>query len=54
MGKFRGFLIIDMINGFTFSGAEDMFPAVERAAERIARLKRRMKQSRSTDPPRER
>lgn len=36
-------LIIDMINEFAFEQAERLFPAVEKAAENIARLKRRMK-----------
>jgi nicotinamidase-related amidase len=34
-------LIIDMINAFTFDGAERLFPAVTRAAEHIAELKAR-------------
>jgi nicotinamidase-related amidase len=36
-------LIIDMINEFTFDGAEKLFPAIEDTAEHIAALKRRMK-----------
>jgi nicotinamidase-related amidase len=36
-------LIIDMINPFTFDGAEQMLPAATAAAERIGTLKSRMK-----------
>lgn len=36
-------LVIDMINDFSFEGAECLFPAVEQAAERIAALKQRVK-----------
>lgn len=36
-------LIIDMINEFSFEGAEQMFPAILSTAERIAALKRRIK-----------
>jgi nicotinamidase-related amidase len=36
-------LIIDMINEFTFEGANGLFPAIELAACNIAALKRRMK-----------
>jgi len=34
-------LIIDMINDFSFAGAESLFPAVEQAAEHIAAFKQR-------------
>jgi nicotinamidase-related amidase len=40
-------LIIDMINEFKFEGVGRSLPAIERTARRIARLKRRMKESRS-------
>ena len=36
-------LIIDMINPFTFDGAEEMVPTASAAAERIVVLKGRMK-----------
>jgi nicotinamidase-related amidase len=36
-------LIIDMINEFTFDGAEKLFPAIEQTAEIIATLKQRIK-----------
>lgn len=36
-------LIIDMINEFTFDGAEKLFPAIEQAAQNIAMLKQRVK-----------
>ena len=36
-------LIIDMINEFTFDGAEKLFPAVEQTAQHIAMLKQRVK-----------
>lgn len=36
-------LMIDMINEFSFQGAEAMFPAVIGMAERIAQLKRQVK-----------
>lgn len=36
-------LIIDMINEFTFDGAEKLFPAIEQAAQIIATLKQRVK-----------
>ncbi len=39
-------LIIDMMNEFAFDRAQALFPAVEQAAERIAKLKRRMNQAR--------
>ncbi|NGZ03202.1 MAG: isochorismatase [Nitrospira sp. WS238] len=38
-----GLLIIDMINEFTFDGAEKLFPRIEQAAQNIARLKQRVK-----------
>ena len=41
-----GLLIIDMINEFSFDGAAQLFPAVERMARHIAGLKRRMKEAR--------
>ncbi|WHZ26743.1 MAG: Nicotinamidase [Nitrospira sp.] len=36
-------LIIDMINEFTFDGAEKLFPAIEQTAATIATLKQRAK-----------
>lgn len=36
-------LIIDMINEFTFDGAEKLFPALEQTARNIATLKQRVK-----------
>ena len=36
-------LIIDMINEFTFDGAEKLFPAIEETAEIIATVKHRVK-----------
>ena len=36
-------LIIDMINEFTFDGAEKLFPAIEQTAETITTLKQRVK-----------
>lgn len=36
-------LIIDMINEFTFDGAEKLFPAVEQTAQHIAMLKQSVK-----------
>jgi len=36
-------LIIDMINEFTFDGAEKLFPVIEQTAETIATLKQRAK-----------
>lgn len=39
-------LIIDMINEFSFDGADRVMPAVEQAARHIAGLKRRMKEAR--------
>jgi nicotinamidase-related amidase len=39
-------LIIDMINEFTFDGAAKLFPEIERTAQHIAVLKRRMKEGR--------
>lgn len=39
-------LIIDMINEFTFDGAEQLFPAIEQAAQTIAILKQRVKAAR--------
>lgn len=36
-------LIIDMINEFTFDGAEKLFPAIEQTAATIATLKQRVK-----------
>lgn len=36
-------LIIDMINEFTFDGAEKLFPAIEQTALTIAALKQRIK-----------
>ena len=36
-------LIIDMINEFTFDGAEKLFPAIEQTAKIIATLKQRIK-----------
>jgi nicotinamidase-related amidase len=36
-------LIIDMINEFTFDGAEKLFPAIEQTAQTIATLKQRVK-----------
>jgi nicotinamidase-related amidase len=38
-------LIIDMINPFTFDGAQEVIPAAAAAAARIADLKRRIKSS---------
>jgi nicotinamidase-related amidase len=39
-------LIIDMINEFEFDGAARLMPAIERAARRIAAVKRRIKHER--------
>ena len=36
-------LIVDMINEFTFEGAERLFPGIVETAQRIAELKRRLK-----------
>lgn len=38
-------LIIDMINEFTFDRAEQLFPAIEQSAQKIAALKQHMKEA---------
>lgn len=38
-------LIIDMVNEFTFEGADGLFPSIEQTAHNIAALKQRMKEA---------